>query len=374
VCYNSSFLIRIIFSGILITFIISGCRNHNELPDDSAVADELLLKNYRPGSVFNIPETDIKKAKFPVIDIHSHPFVKTEEEIKQWIRNMDETGIEKTIILTGATGAKFDSLYAEYSKPEYNNRFEVWCGFDYTGYDQPGFGPAAVSELERCVKAGARGVGELGDKGKGLFYSEPVKGWGMHLDDVRMDPLLDKCGELGIPINVHIAEPLWFYHQMDSTNDGLMTAYHWRLDNQKDIIQLDGMIDILERAVKKHPGTTFIACHLANLNHDLNRLGELLDKYHNLYADISARFAEAATIPRNAGKFYEKYNNKLIFGTDLGSDISMYKMVFRILESDDEHFYYHEELQYHWPLSGLDLSDETLKKIYYDNAISILKK
>ncbi len=334
--------------------------------------DKLLLKNYRPQSIYKIPKTDIKKAKYPIIDVHSHPYPETSEEIAQWVKNMDEVGVEKTIVLTMATGSKFDSIYAEYAK--YPDRFEVWCGFDYTGYDKPGFGPAAVAELERCVKVGATGVGELGDKGKGMFYSKPVKAWGMHFDDPRMDPLLEKCGELNIPVSIHVADPIWMYQPMDSTNDGLMSALHWRLDNQKDIVDHAGMIDILERAVKRHPNTIFIACHFANLSYDLTRLGELFDEYQNLYADISARYAETATIPRFVIAFYEKYQDRLLYGTDMGYDTDMYRITFRILESSDEHFYEIDQLQYHWSLHGFGLDDNILEKVYRNNALKILKR
>ena len=334
--------------------------------------EHLLLKNYRPVNIFNIPITKVLKSKYPIIDAHSHPYAENNQEIKNWVETMDKVGIEKTIILTKQTGAKFDSIYAEYSK--YPGRFEIWCGFDYTGYDKPGFGPAAVVELERCFKVGATGVGEIGDKGKGLYYSEPTKAWGMHIDDPRMDPLLEKCAELHIPINIHVGEPEWFYETMDSTNDGLMNAFDWRLDNQKDIIKLDGMIDILERAVKRHPNTIFIACHFANLNHNLEKLGRLLEKYPNLYADISARYAETATIPRFVKLFYEKFQDKLLYGTDMGCDEKMYQMTFRILESNDEHFYEIDEMQYHWPLSGFNLDDNILEKIYRKNILKILFK
>ena len=331
---------------------------------------EILLKNYRPRSIYNIPKTSIKKAKFSIIDMHTHPYANADEEITDWVKNMDEVGIEKSIVLTEATGALFDSTYSRYAK--YPDRFDVWCGFDYTGYDKPGFGPAAVAELERCVQVGAKGVGELGDKGKGLFYSKPVKAWGMHLDDPRMDPLLEKCAELGLPINIHSGEPIWFYGPMDSTNDGLMSAYDWRLDNQKDLIDLDGMVDILIRTVQKHPKTTFIACHFANLNHDLKRLGKLLDTYQNLYVDISARFAESATVPKYAQSFFENYQDKLVYGTDLGYDTDMYRITFRILETRDEHFYEVDQLQYHWNLYGLGLDKTVLEKLYRTNALKIL--
>jgi predicted TIM-barrel fold metal-dependent hydrolase len=331
--------------------------------------ERLLLKNYRPQSIYKIPVTHISKAKFPAIDVHSHPYASSEDEIKLWIKNMDEAGITKTVILTYAHGNEFDSLVNVYLK--YPDRFELWCGFDFTGYDKPGYGPAAVDELVRCYKKGAKGVGELGDKGKGLTYGNPPAP-GMHIDDPRMKPLLEKCAELGMPINIHVGEPQWFYEKMDSTNDGLINAFSWRLDNQKDILNLDEVLKTLENAARDNPKTIFIACHLANQNTDLPKLGRLLDLYPNLYADISARYAENAPVPRYTRAFLEKYQDRILYGTDMGFDKSMYEITFRILESNDEHFYDVEQFGYHWPLYGFGLNDETLKKIYSENAKRII--
>lgn len=334
-------------------------------------ADKLLLKNYRPVSLYKIPVTHVNRASFPVIDAHAHDWKKSDKQISEWVRNMDSCGIEKTIILA-VTGDRFDSVIQKYAK--YGKRFEIWCGFDYTGYDKPGYGPEAVKELERCHRLGARGVGELGDKGLGLIYSEPVEAKGMHIDDPRMKPLLEKCAELNMPINIHVAEPIWFYGKMDSTNDGLMESWYWRVDmTQPGIIGFDGMLQTLENAVKDNPKTTFIASHFANLNHDLTRLGIMLDKYPNLYADISARYANSATIPHNMKAFYEKYQDRLVFGTDMGTGIPMYRAIFRILESNDEHFYDMGGFGYHYPLNGFGLSKKTLKKLYHDNISKILK-
>lgn len=332
----------------------------------------LLLKDYRPRSIYNVPQTTVTKAKYPVIDIHSHPYAKTPEQVARWVRTMDEMGIEKTIILTYTTGQSFDELYAMYSK--YPGRFELWCGFDYTGYDKPGFGPAAVRELERCYKVGARGVGELGDKGKGLFYCKPTKAWGMHLDDPRMDPLLEKCAELKMPVNIHVADPYWMYEPMDATNDGLMNAYKWRIDVKPGVVDHSGLLKTLEGAVSRHPKTTFVVCHFANCSHDLSLLGAMFDKYPNLYADISARYAETAAIPRFTARFYETYQDRLVYGTDMGFSKDMYQLTFRILESADEHFYAWNHSSYHWPLYGLALDDDVLERVYRRNALKILPK
>ncbi len=332
--------------------------------------NQVLLKNYRPVSLYHVPASHIQKAAWPVIDMHSHDYAKTDADIREWIRNMDSCGIQKTVILTYTTGAAFDSAVGKYAP--YGDRFELWCGFDYAGYDQTGYGSAAVKELERCYRMGARGVGELGDKGLGEFYSEPVKAWGMHVDDPRMKPLYDKCAELHMPVNIHVADPIWMYEKMDSTNDGLMNAYTWKVDMMKPgIIGFDELITTLENAVKNNPKTIFIACHYANLNHDPERLGRLFETYPNLYADIAARYAESAPIPRYMKAFCEKYADRLLYGTDMGESLNMYRITFRILESTDEHFYATEHFGYHWPLYGFGLSTEALKKIYRDNALRI---
>ena len=335
--------------------------------------NELLLKDYFPKSIYSIPVTKISKAKFPIIDMHSHPYAQSEEQLSQWIKTMDDIGIQKTIILSFATGYKFDSIYEKYSK--YGDRFEIWCGFDYTGYDQPGWSEKAVKELERCYKAGARGIGELGDKGLGEVYSQPTAGYGMHIDDPRMKTLLKKCGELKMPISIHVAEPYWMYEPMDSTNDGLMNAFYWQIDKTKEgLLGHAALIKTLENAVKDNPQTTFIACHFANCEYDLEIIGSLLKKYDNLYADIAARYGETAPIPRYMTNFYEKYQDKLLYGTDMGLNSSMYKATIRILETRDEHFYYREYFHYHWPLNGFGLKGSVLKKLYQTNALKILKR
>jgi uncharacterized protein len=331
--------------------------------------EKILLKDYRPKSIYKIPITEVPKAKFPIIDMHSHPYAKTPKEIAEWVKNMDEVGVEKTMILAMATGKEFSDIYRKYSA--YPDRFEVWCEFDYTGYNQPGFSTKAIKALEQCHDIGARGVGELHDKGKGLS-SSTMKALGMHPDDARMDPLFERCGQLGMPVSIHVADPIWMYQPMDNTNDGLMNAYTWRLDNQPGIVGLSGMVDILERTVKKHGNTTFIACHFANLDYDLARLGEVLDAHPNLYADIAARYAETAPIPRFTAKFYEQHADRLVYGTDMGFDKPMYRITFRVLETSDEHFYETEQFGYHWSLNGFGLSDEILRKVYRDNAERLL--
>jgi predicted TIM-barrel fold metal-dependent hydrolase len=338
------------------------------LGESVSTPDQILLKEYRPKSIYKIPETRVEKAKYPVIDVHTHVYAGDDAAVEKWVKTMDEVGLEKSIILSGNVGEKLDAVIARFGK--HPKRFEVWSGIDMTGYDKPGFVEHAVAELERGKKAGARGVGELSDKGRGLSGAP-----GMHLDDPRMDPIIEKCADLGLPINVHIGEDQWMYEPMDLTNDGLMNGYTWRITTKDtNVLSHDAVLATLENAVKKHPRATIIACHFANCSADLNRLGAMLDKYPNLHADMGARFTEITPIPRFVKKFFTKYQDRLLYGTDNTPVAGMYQTSFRILETEDEHFYPAYFAKYHWPSHGFGLPDKVLKKIYRSNALKIIER
>lgn len=349
-------------------------------------ADEIKLKDFRPVSIYKVPKTDVRKARYPAIDFHTHDYAKTPAEVDEWVAAMDAANIKRSIILTFATGDEFDALVAKYGRhPE---RFELWCYFDFTGWDQPGWIERAIVELERCHRQGARGVGELMDKGMGFrpilqkatvgqltaqLAPPALPELGMHINDPRMKPLLAKCAELKMPINIHVAEDAWMYLPPDASNDGLMNAAKWRVDlTKKGIADHDQLITTLAEAVRDNPQTTFIACHLANCCSDLSQLGRLFDAYPNLYADIGARYGEIAPIPRAVRAFMEKYRTRLLYGTDNNYKGGLYPVSFRILETADEHFYETSRFGYHWPLHGLDLSDETLRDLYQANSVRVL--
>lgn len=357
----------------IMALMVGGCNwAEHTLTED--LSSSLLLRDYRPQSIFNIPVSHVERAMYPVIDMHAHDYASDAEGVENWIRTMDQVGIEKTIVMTEATGPVFDSIMAVYAVHE--DRFDIWCSFDYSGYDEPGFGPAAVAELERCARMGAKGVGELGDKGKGLFYNEEAQAWGMHADDPRMDPLFEKCAELGLAVNIHVAEPLWMYEAMDSTNDGFMESLYWKMEMEEGMLDHGELMTSLRNTLDRHPKTTFVACHYANCTYDLSLLGEMLDAHPRLYLDISARFFNVAAIPRHAAAFFEKYQDRLLYGTDMGTDPQMYRLTFRILETEDEHFYGHEYgiNSYHFPIHGMGLSKEVLEKLYRSNALKVYKQ
>ncbi len=324
--------------------------------------DTILLKDYAPKSSLVVPETIVAKARYPAIDVHTHSNIaKTPEEVAEWVRTMDEVGIETTVVFAGGAGAQFDKLAGMYLKP-YPKRFQLWCGLLTTDIDKPDYPERAVAELVRCYKAGARGVGELSDKGSGLGSRGSgvlPRNQRLHPDDPRLDAFWEKCAELKLPVNVHIADHPSCWKPLDVHQERTPDYQHF---NQygKDVPSYEELIAIRDRMLARNPKTTFIACHLGNQGNDLAMLGRELDKYPNLYLDISARDYEVGRTPRAALKFLTRYKDRVMFGTDMGRQKSMYQAWWRLLESADEFM----PGRMWWRYYGLELPAPVLESVY----------
>ena len=206
--------------------------------------DAVALKDYAPKPSLIVTETSVPKAKYPAIDVHAHVNAKTPEQVRDWVRTMDETGIETTVILTGATGDAFDRLVDLYLK-SYPGRFQLFCGIDTRDVDKPDYPARAAAELARCYKRGARGVGELTDKGTGF-------GGRLHPDDPRLDAFWDKCAELNIPANIHIADHPSCWKPLDVYQERTPDYQHFNLYG-KNLPSWEELIAMRDRTLAKHP-------------------------------------------------------------------------------------------------------------------------
>lgn len=329
--------------------------------------DNILLKDWAPKSSVVVPETSVPKAKYPAIDVHAHVNARTPEEVAAWVKTMDEVGIQTSIILTGATGAQFDQLADLFLKP-YPTRFQLFCGVDTTDMDKPDYPQRAAAELERCYRKGARGAGELSDKGWGYGRNTNApRDQRLHPDDPRLDLFFNKLAELRIPANVHIADHPSSWTPLDVYQERTPDYQHFSQFG-KDVPSYQELIDIRDRTLARHPKTTFIACHLGNQGNDLATLSKELDKYPNLFLDISARDYEIGRAPRAAVKFLTKYRNRVMFGTDMGREKSMYQSWWRLFETADENM----PGRVWWRYYGLDLQPPALEALYRGNARRIL--
>ncbi len=334
--------------------------------EETGPMDGMLLKDYAPRPSLVITETTVAKAKYAVIDVHAHTLAKTPEEVREWVRAMDDVGIEMTVVLTGATGAEFDKLVELYLQP-YPKRFQLFCGLDTRDIEQPDYPQRAVAELVRCYKSGARGVGELSDKGMGFGGGKLPRDKRLHPDDARLDAFWEKCAELKLPVNMHVADHPSCWKPLDVYQERTADYQHFNLYG-KDVPSWEELIAMRDRMLAKHPKTRVIACHFGNQGHDLGSLGAALEKYPNLVVDISARDYEIGRTPRAAVKFLTRYQDRVMFGTDLGRDEPMYRAWWRLLETGDEFM----PGRVWWRYYGLELPDPILKSLYRSNAKQVL--
>lgn len=328
--------------------------------------DIILVKDYAPRSSVVTKETFVPKAKYPAIDSHVHVVAKTPEEIADWVKTMDAVGIETSIVLTGKTGKAFDDL-VELLPKKYPGRFLLYCGMDKTDIDKPDYSKRVVTELVRCYNKGARGVGEITDKGWGLTETKDLaRSKRLHHDDDRIDAFWDKCGELKMPVNIHVADHPSCWMPLDVYQERSPDYQHF---NQygKDVPSYEELIAKRNVTLEKHPNTIFIACHLGNQGHDLEKLSQTMDKYPNLYLDTSARDYEMGRTPRTSARFLSKYKDRIVFGTDQGREQSMYQIHWRLFETADEYFVGRVSWRYY----GLDLPDPVLENIYRRTARNI---
>jgi len=325
--------------------------------------DTILVKDWAPRSSVVTRETFVAKARYPAIDSHVHEMARTPEEVSEWVGTMDEVGIETSIVLTGATGTDFDTL-VELLPEAYPGRFFLYCGIDTHEIDQPDYPERAASELVRCYEKGAKGVGEVSDKGYGITRDASLpREKRLNPNDQRLDLFWDKCAELNIPVNIHVADHPSAFTPLDIYQERTPDYQHF---NQfgKDVPSFEELITIRNKTLERHPNTVFISPHLGNEGHDLEKLSMAMDKYPNLYLDTSARDYELGRTPRSSARFLTKYQDRILFGTDQGKEKSMYQSHWRLFETDDEYI----TGRIWWRYYGLELPAPVLESLYNGTA------
>jgi hypothetical protein len=341
--------------------------------------DSLLLKDYHPESSLVVARTPVPKARFAVIDVHTHSFLSgtTGNDVDTWVRVMDETGIAESVVFTDAIGDDFDRQ-AELFLKRHPGRFRVYCSLDLSDVENPDFTIRAVRELERCYRHGASGVGEVSDKGWGLnraiIAAKPLVGnplprdRRLHVDDPRLDAVWEKCAELKMPVNLHVADHTSCWRPLGPQQERGPDFQGFNLYG-KDVPSYEELLAHRDRMLAKHPRTIFIAAHLGNQGNDLTSLAAVLDRYPNFYVDVSARDYELGRQPRAAAKFLTLYQDRALFGTDMGCDAAMYRGWWELLETADEYL----PGRAGWYLYGLELPAPVLEKLYRGNALRILQ-
>lgn len=345
-----------------------------------ASAQEMSFEEYNPPSTLKVPEHPVTKAKFPFVDIHSHQGGINKERIDELVSEMDEINMGVLVNLSGRGFGRGDSnSQQEYIKSmieEFNThapgRFMVFTNLNFAGFGDENWTRIAVKELEEDVEAGASGLKIY--KSLGLNVND-VDGNRVPVNHPDLDAVWAKAGELGIPVIIHSADPAQFWQPMDANNERwLELKTHPRRQRGADNpAPFEQIIAEQHDVFAKHPETTFINAHMGWMANDLDAASAHLEKYPNVNFGIGAVIAEFGRQPRRAKEFFEKYQDRVLFGKDAYNKEEFYTY-FRVLETEDEYFPYYKKYHAFWAMYGLGLSDEVLKKLYYKNALRIVPR
>jgi uncharacterized protein len=338
-------------------------------------SQDLRLLDWQPKSQLVVKETRVVKPKFPVIDFHNHLGGPNRlANAEKYLEEMNDAGVWMTVSLDGYSADDYHKEHLRVSHGVSKERFLVFYRPDFSRIDERNFGEKEAQRLEEAVKLGVRGLKI--NKALGLTLKDK-SGKIVPVDDPRIDPIWAKCGELGIPVVIHVSDPKAFHagpiDRYNERYDELAENPAWSFYGE----QWPAKMDILEqrnRVFEKHPGTVFIATHVANLPEELGMVSMWLEKYPNMYTDINARISELGRQPYTARKFMIQYQDRILFGTDTPCDAEAYRVHYRFLETDDEYIDptpAHKQ-QGRWMIYGLYLPDDVLEKIYNKNALRIL--
>lgn len=328
----------------------------------------LKLGDFRPRSMLRAPVHEVKRPKFPVIDYHNHL---DSQEPDRVLKVMDESGIERVVNITMQAGeAAFEMIRKFHMAAP--DRFSTYGWMDWSDVQRPGFFERSVERLERLVEKGACGLKIWKDLGTLVRSAD---GSLLRIDDERLDPLFEKAAELGVPIMYHIADPDAFFLPIDNTNERYEElAAHPEWSYHGSFFGKEELLAQRDRVFARHPNTTFVGAHVAEHPEDLAYVSRLLESNPNLSVDIGARCAELGRQPYTAREFFLRFDDRIVFGTDLIPEAEMYRLHFRFLETNDEYFEYpsHASRQGRWNIYGLYLPDEVLRKVYRENALRLL--
>lgn len=352
---------RIIDNAAALTLIVAGLvflayRSGWMSPSGDALrAGDPDSKAYLQDDDPSLKISDIGPRNYKIVDVHEH--VLNMDEAKRLLPYMDELGVSRMCLL-GATQYTFtlNDRYGfegfEANNEELLKIKERWpdrfCAFITIDPTEAG----DLARIQDYVKRGADGVklflGHGESHGKGPFHSMP-------LDDPRMEPI---------------------YAWMEA--EQLPIVYH---------VNLIKYWDEFLRVMEAHPYLRVDVAHMGlhkNTAARLTRLSYLLQRYPNLYTDLSfgyytfqsEGFESLAKWRTRSNQWLTGHKDKLLFGSDMvlePSKDNLYientlRSYMQLLETEKFRFFLLPEKTMH----GLNLDTATLRSIYEGAPASFL--
>ncbi|MBS1805875.1 MAG: amidohydrolase family protein [Acidobacteria bacterium] len=356
---------------------------------------KLQLADYEPKSMLQVKETHVARSRFPVIDVHTHisgaavskngvelsserQYFGTPEEL---LAVMERKNIRSMVNLTGGFGDGLAETVKKYDRA-HPDRFYTFTEPSYPQFLDPNYPKLQAQAIEQAHRDGARGLKIL--KTLGLYLrSNITSGTLVKIDDPRFDPMWDTCGQLNMPVAIHVSDPIAFFSPTDRFNERyeeLSNHPDWSFHGG-DFPSNAELLEARNRVFARHPKTRFIVLHVGNFAENLGNVSENLDRFSNITVDIAARIGELGRQPRASWAFFDKHQDRILFGTDAtphGDEFpqqvfndKLYEIYYRFLETEDEYFDYapaNVPPQGRWRIYGIGLPESILRKVYYENA------
>ncbi len=342
----------------------------------------MLLERYRPKSQLITETTLVQKPRFPVIDAHNHLGEAfgggwDRKPLDELLDRLDQAGVTHFVDLDGGWGEDILDRHLEHFKAKAPERFTVFGGVDWSRWKEMGdaFPAWAAARLEAQKERGAEGLKIW--KSFGLNVRDH-RDQLVSVDDERLQPIWQAAGRLGLPVLIHVADPVAFFDPLDETNERweeLGQHPDWAFTSPPFPPFLH-ILNSLLQLVQRNPATTFIGAHVGCYAENLSWVGRMLEACPNYFIDIAARLGELGRQPYTARKFFLHYGDRILFGSDMGPEPAEYRLYYRFLETDDEYFNYSTTevpAQGRWYVHGLDLPEDVLHAVYRGNALKLLK-
>ena len=341
----------------------------------------MLLERYRPKSQLVAGTTLLQKPRFPVIDAHNHLGEAfgggwDRKPLDELLDRLDQAGVTHYVDLDGGWGEDILDRHLEHFKSKAPKRFTIFGGVDWSRWKEMGdaFPDWAAARLGAQKARGAEGLKIWKPFGLHVRDQDDQR---VSVDDERLQPIWQAAGDLGLPVLIHVADPVAFFDPIDETNERweeLGQHPDWAFTSPPFPPFLH-ILNSLFQLVKRNPATTFIGAHVGCYAENLTWVGEMLDACPNYFVDISARLGELGRQPYTARKFFLRYRDRILFGSDMGPDPAEYRLYYRVLETDDEYFNYNTSevpAQGRWHVHGLYLPEDVLQAVYRGNALRLL--
>ncbi len=354
---------------LCLLFLLAACSAQDE---SAAQSEGMTVEDFEPRSTLVVEEHLITRAKFPFVDVHSHWFrapEMTQGAVDTLIMEMDGMNMGALVNLSGGWGENLAGAVSNMEK-KYPNRIVTFANVDFDSVGAPNWTENAVAQLRADVASGARGLKVYKNLGMDVM---DVDGNRVAVNDTRLDPIWALCGELGIPVLIHSADPANFWQPKDKFNEKWLELElnPRRLRAPETNPSFQSIMDEQYSIIEKHTQTTFISAHMSWIGNDLGKMGGLLDKYPNMYSEIAAVIYEFGRQPIAGRAFLTKYKDRILFGKDTYR-VSEFDTYFRTLETADEYFPYYRKYHAQWRMYGMNLPDDVLKAVYYENALRII--